>query len=88
MLNAKGTQIDAVLDFDVPDSLLVSSSRHWVGWGLSLRSVEHSFAANQKQCLQLAICQFEQGIEGGREIDSMTAAHDELENDRGEWFGM
>lgn len=25
MLSAKGTQIDAVLDFDVPDSLLVSS---------------------------------------------------------------
>ena len=35
MLSAKGTQIDGVLDFVVPDSLLVSRQR-WGGGGFTL----------------------------------------------------
>lgn len=54
MLNAKGTQIDAVLDFDVPDSLLVRSSRHRVlVSAFTLFSIQLSF--QQKHFLNVTI---------------------------------
>jgi adenylate kinase len=44
MLSAKGTQIDAVLDFDVPDSLLVDRvTGRWIHPG-SGRSYHEKFA--------------------------------------------
>jgi hypothetical protein len=44
MLSAKGTQIDAVLDFDVPDSLLVERvTGRWIHPG-SGRSYHEKFA--------------------------------------------
>jgi adenylate kinase family enzyme len=53
MLSAKGTQIDAVLDFDVPDSLLVDRvTGRWIHPG-SGRSYHEKFAPPKVSSLVL-----------------------------------